>query len=57
MSDGASFASGALVDGVLEELPPSVQFDTKGRQFQARWLMTESIGALLASSCAIALLR
>jgi hypothetical protein len=57
VSDGASFAGGALVDGVLEEPPLSLQFGTKQRQVQARWLMTESIGLLLASSRAIALLR
>jgi hypothetical protein len=28
-SDGASFAGGALIDGVLEELPLLLQFGTK----------------------------
>jgi hypothetical protein len=35
VSDGACFAGGALVDGVLEKLPPAFQLSSKEPQGQA----------------------
>jgi len=58
LAEGACFTGEALVHRVLEEALLSLEVSANKWRVQARWWLTaQSIGVLLASSRAVALLR